>query len=540
MAVRAEFQGELIRIDPDDPVFARGRCSVDGCDRGAWSRLLCGAHYNRWRLGGRPEMPEFCATTGPIVPRAGSSRVDAFDLRGLGLQPRLEIAYSIQCRHDDRSVRLIPEMIRQFVNLLGTAKVGSLLDRPVDDWAQTAIATGKAGSGSRTVGQLRYAYRKLTDLVGGADADSEFARDTWRAEVLGIGTLKGTQQIQFGNVAQERLREPVKRYARFRLATGKAFASVDIDVRSVRWFSRFLAQQHPEVHAPGQLSRAVFEHYLSWFAAVGMAGHTTNTLLICLRGFLETCRRYDWMSGLPATTAIYLDELPRRPQPLPRFVPEFVMAQIDHPAHLARLPDDTTRHLLMLIIETGLRSGDACALPFNPIIDDSVGWPCLKFFNHKMKAEQLVPLSARAAETIRAQQARLRLRWPDDPPARLFPSPYCNPDGLRPFSYATLRSRLARWEEAIGLHDETGQPVRVTAHQFRHTLGTRLINDGVAQHVVQKLLGHARCADDRPLRHDPRQHRAGSVSTTTSVAVSTSTAPGSTSTPTRPPPRPNG
>ena len=38
---------------------------------------------------------------------------------------------------------------------------------------------------------------------------------------------------------------------------------------------------------------------------------------------------------------------------------------------------------------------------------------------------------------------------------------------------------------------ETGQPVNVTAHQFRHTLGTRLINDGVPQHVVQKLLGHA-------------------------------------------------
>ena len=36
-----------------------------------------------------------------------------------------------------------------------------------------------------------------------------------------------------------------------------------------------------------------------------------------------------------------------------------------------------------------------------------------------------------------------------------------------------------------------GRPVRVTAHQFRHTLGTRLINTGVPQHVIQRLLGHA-------------------------------------------------
>ena len=32
--------------------------------------------------------------------------------------------------------------------------------------------------------------------------------------------------------------------------------------------------------------------------------------------------------------------------------------------------------------------------------------------------------------------------------------------------------------------------MRVTAHQFRHTLGTWMINNGVSQHVVQRLLGH--------------------------------------------------
>jgi hypothetical protein len=31
----------------------------------------------------------------------------------------------------------------------------------------------------------------------------------------------------------------------------------------------------------------------------------------------------------------------------------------------------------------------------------------------------------------------------------------------------------------------------VTAHQFRHTLGSRLINSGVPQHIVQRMLGHA-------------------------------------------------
>ncbi|HUG84270.1 MAG TPA: site-specific integrase [Euzebya sp.] len=489
-AVRPEFQAELIGIDVDNPVFARGRCSVEGCDRGAWSRLLCGSHYNRWRLGGRPDMDVFCATTGLIVPRLGSEHVDTFDLRRLSSQLRLEVGYSIQCRHDDRTVRLIPEMIRQFVDLLATTDVTSLLDRPIDDWVADAIATGRAGAGSRTVGQLRYAYMRLIDLAEDIDADSEYARDTWRANVLGVPTLKGVRQVHFGEIAQLWLRGPVKRYARFRLATGKAFSSVEIDVRAVRWFSRFLTDHHRDIAAAEELTRGVIEHYLSWMASQPLAGHTSNTLLVCLRGFLDTCRRYDWMPGLPMTAAIYLDELPSRPRPLPRFIPEFVMAQIDNPDSLAVLPDDTTRHLLVLIIETGLRANDACTLPFNPIIDDSVGWSSLKFFNHKMKTEQLIPLSPRAADTIRAQQAHLRDRW-SDPPTRLFPSPHCNPDGTRAFSYATLRARLAVWQDRIGIRDEAGQPVRITAHQFRHTLGTRMINNGVPQHVVQRLLGHA-------------------------------------------------
>ena len=106
-----------------------------------------------------------------------------------------------------------------------------------------------------------------------------------------------------------------------------------------------------------------------------------------------------------------------------------------------------------------------------------------------MAAEQLVPLSA-AAEAIRAQQTHLLDRWPDAVPV-LFPAPHSNPDGTRPFSYATLRQRLARWQHNIDPRDEAGQSVRVTAHQFRHTFGTRLINTGVPQHVIGRLLGHA-------------------------------------------------
>ena len=394
----------------------------------------------------------------------------------------------LQCRHDDRTVRVPPSVVRHLVALLAGPGTGSLLDRPLEGWLDEVRSRGLKDP-SRTIGLVRYAYRRLSDL-GGIDIEAEYASDVWVASRLGIKVTRSPAQTRFDAIEQPWLRAAVKRWARLRLGSGKTFGSVHVDVRAMLWFSRFLTQRDPRAVDEAVVTRDALESYLVWVTASHLAAHTFSTYMTCLRVFLDACRRHGWLPRLAATAAIYHDDLPSRPRPLPRFIAEFVMAQLEDPEHLAMLPDATTRALVTVITETGLRANDACSLPFNPIIDHSAGWRCLRYFNTKMAAEQLVPLSATAAEAIRAQQRHLLHRWPDALPV-LFPAPRSNPDATRPFNYATLRGRLARWQHDIDLHDDTGQPVRVTAHQFRHTLGTRLINTGVPQHVIGRLLGHA-------------------------------------------------
>ena len=486
--VRPEFGGQIIRIDPDDPVFGRGRCGVDGCQRTSWARRVCAAHYQRWSLHGRPDVEHFRATTGPIAPRSGSEMVDAFDVSGLATQPRLEVAYILQCRHDDRGVRVPPSAIRHLIGLLADTGAFSLLDQPLEVWLD-AVRARRWKDPTRTIALLRYAHRHLSDL-GGIDVEAEYASDIWVAARLGIGVVRSPNQTRFDTIPQPWLRKAVKRWARLRLGSGRTFGTVHIDAKAMVWFSRFLTTRDPNSASEAAVSRDALEAYLVWLTASQLVAHTTSTYITCLRNFLDACRRHDWLPGLASTAALYNDDLPRRPRPLPRFIPEFVMNQLEDPDNLAVLPDATTRALVIVITETGLRANDACTLPFNPVINDSAGSPCLRYFNNKMATEQLVPLSAKAADTIRAQQAGLRARWPDGP-AVLFPAPHSNPDGTRPFNYATLQARLATWQRTIDVRDEAGQPARVTAHQFRHTLGTRLINQGVPQHVIQRLLGHA-------------------------------------------------
>src|SRR5450755_3684142 len=66
-----------------------------------------------------------------------------------------------------------------------------------------------------------------------------------------------------------------------------------------------------------------------------------------------------------------------------------------------------------------------------------------------------------------------------------------DPTRISPVPYTTFYRVFADWQHRIGLHDKTGCPTTVTVHRLRHTFGTRLINSGVPQHVIQRLLGHA-------------------------------------------------
>lgn len=193
-AVRPAFAGEIIRVDPDDPVFGRGRCGVDGCARTSWARQLCAAHHQRWSKHGKPEVGHFRETTEPIAIRAGSDMVDALDLSMLAARSRLEIAYILQSRHDDRSVRVPPSTIRHIVGLYADSGAHSLLERPVEVWLDAVRARGWKDP-TRTIALLRYAYRHLADLAG-IDVDAEYASDIWIAARLGIHVTRSPNQTR--------------------------------------------------------------------------------------------------------------------------------------------------------------------------------------------------------------------------------------------------------------------------------------------------------------------------------------------------------
>jgi hypothetical protein len=142
-----------------------------------------------------------------------------------------------------------------------------------------------------------------------------------------------------------------------------------------------------------------------------------------------------------------------------------------------------------ILIETGLRAIDARSLPLDALSADAAGAPYLRYFNHKLGRERYLPITPTLAEAVHHQQASVRQRFPQGEPC-LLPRERQNPGGSRPYAYATLVVRLRQWVRLLDLRDDHGHLVKVTPHRFRHTVATRMINNGVPQIAVQQLLDH--------------------------------------------------
>ena len=58
---------------------------------------------------------------------------------------------------------------------------------------------------------------------------------------------------------------------------------------------------------------------------------------------------------------------------------------------------------------------------------------------------------------------------------------------ISPNSFHNYINQLAK---ARNICTSSGKVWQFQTHQFRHTVGTRMINNGVPQHIIQRYLGH--------------------------------------------------
>jgi integrase len=472
------------------PVIRRkvelAECSMPSC--ALWveneSKIFCCQHDLRWRAAGRPDPDEF---TGGAEYSAGEhvvKRKEKVDLGDLPPQLKLEFQYAAQLHHDTQGRPARPYRVLAAVRQAQQAGVTSLLDSSEEEWRHAA------GRGSRFLLNAREAVEALRDGTGW---ETEYARDIWRLHLLpGVAVSRPWQprpraRLRFDRITQPWLRDLAKRWVRLRLVAGLSISAVRHGLDAVICFSDFLTNVGVEQLA--DVDRSVLERYLAWVNSQPVGPGEKRTRIGGVNLLFQAVRRHGWDDTLPTTATFFPGDSPPVPERISRNLAEYVMAQIESPANLKRWADPAGRLVTVILIQCGLRISSAVTLDFDCLLHDGQGAPYLRYFNTKMRREAAVPISQELESQIVEQQRRILQRWPDSTSC-LFPRLRGAADGSTPLAPATYRRMLRDWLAVCDVRDESGRPVRLTPHQWRHTFATRLINRDVPQEVIRVLLDH--------------------------------------------------
>ena len=328
---------------------------------------------------------------------------------------------------------------------------------------------------SHYISTLRQLYSILESAY---DDRPEHEKDVWNLQRMAVPISLSLSNVtlSFHRIRQPWLRKPVKAYIRYCL-TICAEGTCRTRLQSLTCFSEFLMQERPKGTAKA-ITRKLLLEYLSYLPA-RVCVSVRKSHLLNLRNFLETAARERWLPIAPERM-IFDDEIPRPPKAQPRYLPAAVLDQLN--SHLGSLKAPWMQ-MILILQECGMRISELLQLPLDCLTQDARGTFYLRFMQGKMKREHTIPVSQEIARLIREQQQVVRAT--ERSTALLFP----NAKGgvSKQQSFAQQINRLAYDHQ---IRDVTGRLFRFQSHQFRHTVGTRMINLGVPHHFIQRYLGH--------------------------------------------------
>ncbi len=476
------------RLVPVTPASAL--CQVEACGRERGSRRYCRAHYGRAReLRAGPSFDEAAwQATEPTLEGPGQ-----VSLHGLSPLAAAEILYGLQQRTRSGTAT-DPGRLRQIAWELRRTR---------------AAGMGELAGGDRTQHRLA---RSLARHAGRAflAPETETRKDVWDLAAFGL-----PGRLDFTPIRQPWLRETARRWAADDLPRRRG----KIAAGPVRHYLTSLAMLSDGLHGaradhggdPAVLGRAdieSFTHRLAFLTASGQVSadartRTCREIRHLLRQFraLGLTRAGGPAGGLPDDFAVRDSDIPVKPDEpeAGRDLPPEIMRQLcDRLPALEDVSCRETRAAAELMIDTGRRPDEICALPWDCLEYDEPGHePVLVYFNHKSARQgRRLPVAQATAGLIVAQKARVREMFPATPlgELKLLPAAYANPHGRRAITEGHFGARHREWVDGLPPLLRTDgtefDKTRVVPYAYRHTYAQRHADAGVPVDVLATLMDH--------------------------------------------------
>jgi integrase len=215
---------------------------------------------------------------------------------------------------------------------------------------------------------------------------------------------------------------------------------------------------------------------------------TRRGYMSALNVFFRDVASWGW-DDAPTRPLLGSGDLPKMPYRIPRYIPEDELARLMTAIRALECPYQ--RAALLIARWSGARREEIRRLEIDCLDSYPDGTSRLRIPAGKTKKERMIPINEEAAEAIRQLQKLQRAPrgFRDSHTGRI--THYLFVDyGKRLSSFYLFTSSLRRACESAGLVTSDGKPT-ISAHRFRHTVGTQLAEKGAKLHTIMKVLGHS-------------------------------------------------
>ncbi len=258
-------------------------------------------------------------------------------------------------------------------------------------------------------------------------------------------------------------------------------------------FGRFLAEVDPTLGSLAELDRC--RHIEPYLIALTQAASRCGGRLsvaeqarrtYAVANFLAEIAEWGWPDA-PARRLLHRSDVPRQPQPLPRYLPPDADRRLAEALAAAPPASRLAADACLLQRACGLRVGELLDLELDCVheVEGQGAW--LKVPLGKLDTERMVPLDPETLALIDRIAARRSPGRPLPHPRTGRPAQFLFTHHGRRLTARMIAAELDRAGTAAGLG-------HVTSHQLRHTYATALVNAGCSLQALMALLGHVSAA----------------------------------------------
>lgn len=250
--------------------------------------------------------------------------------------------------------------------------------------------------------------------------------------------------------------------------------SVRVSDISLRIFCRYLVEHHPAVTSFVAVGRPEIEGFKAVLMHPNeqgrpLAANTRRMRLGSVRRFFEHIIEWDW-DDAPPRCPVFNSDSPKPDEPLPKALGDPDAARLARA--VAEESDLLRRVVLELLMRTGMRVGELCALERDAVVQLGESW-WLRIPVGKLHDDRYVPLHP----VLVALLEEWRATHEDTGLGLLLTN-----EG-RPLNRHVVTRMVNRAARRAGLG-------HVHPHQLRHTLATQAVNRGMRLEAIAALLGH--------------------------------------------------